>query len=176
MRASAAKASTSAKAVVAPFLWSYGVRSLDRLVLTHAHPDHAGGIPFLLAAFDPSEVWEGIAPLRDRGYDELARALDGAGTTRRSVARGMRLAWDGAALEVLSPMPTGHRPARTRNDDSVVLAVRYGSVCMLLTGDIEATGESTLATPSCTILKVPHHGSRTSTGQAFLDLRVRSSR
>ena len=154
--------------IVAPFLWSEGVRRLDRLVLTHAHPDHAGGVPFLLRAFEPSEVWEGIAPLRDRGYEVFDRALEEAATTRRCVARGTRVVWDGVTLEVLGPLPPARRPLHTRNDDSLVLRVTLGEVSFLLTGDIEAAGERVLGMPSSVVLKVPHHGSRTSTTDALL--------
>src|SRR6185436_15672132 len=59
------------EAVVAPYLWSRGTRRLDGLVVTHAHPDHAGGVPALLRAFPVGAVLEGIAPLGDRGYDAL---------------------------------------------------------------------------------------------------------
>ena len=54
------------EAVVSPYLWSRGVRSLDRVLVTHAHPDHAGGVPALLAGFAVGEVWEGPAPRRDK--------------------------------------------------------------------------------------------------------------
>jgi competence protein ComEC len=60
------------EAVVGPYLWSEGLRRVEGLVVTHAHPDHVGGIPFLLRSFATGEVWEGVAPRRDRGY----RALD----------------------------------------------------------------------------------------------------
>jgi len=154
--------------IVAPFLWYEGVRRLDRLVLTHAHPDHAGGVPFLLRAFHPAEVWEGVAPLRDGGYEAFESELERSQITRRCVARGARTVWDGVALEVLGPLPPAKRPLRTRNDDSVVLSVRFGEVGLLLTGDIEAAGERALALPPSAVLKVPHHGSRTSTSDALL--------
>ena len=154
--------------IVAPFLWSQGVRGLDRLVLTHAHPDHAGGVPFLLRAFRPSEVWEGIAPLRDRGYEAFEAAVEHSLATRRCVGRGMKVVWDGVTLEVLGPIPSPKRPLRTRNDDSLVLAVTLGEVRLLLTGDVEVGGEETLTVPPSQVLKVAHHGSRTSTQERFL--------
>jgi competence protein ComEC len=154
--------------VVAPFLWSQGVRQVDLLVLSHAHPDHAGGVPFLLRAFPVRETWEGIAPRRDEGYAAFAARSLEAGARRVAVARGVTRDWDGVRLEVRGPLPSGVRPLRTRNDDSVVLVVRFGEVCAVLTGDIEAAAERTLDLPRCSILKVPHHGSRTSTTEALL--------
>src|SRR6185369_8446127 len=50
----------------------------EAVVVTHAHPDHAGGVPFLLRSFGVGEVWEGVAPRRDRGYHALQAALQDA--------------------------------------------------------------------------------------------------
>jgi competence protein ComEC len=154
--------------VVAPYLWFLGVRRLDRLVVTHAHPDHVGGVGFVASVFAPDEIWEGVAPRRDIGYDAFQARLAGSGATRVAVRRGLRTVWDGVTIEVLGPSPSGPPPLRTRNDDSVVILARLGVVCFLLTGDLEAAGEGPLAPPSCLVLKVPHHGSRTSTSPALL--------
>lgn len=155
--------------VVGPYLWDRGVRSLDGLLLTHPHPDHVGGVPFLVRSFGVGEVWEGVAPRLDRGYAILDQALRAAGVARRSVSRGVWLDWDGVRLGVLGPSPSGPPPLVTRNDDSVVLAVTFGATRFLLTGDIEATGEAALRLEPVAILKVPHHGSRTSSSPAFLE-------
>jgi competence protein ComEC len=154
--------------VVAPFLWSEGARRLDGLLLTHAHPDHAGGVPFLIEAFAPRAVWEGPAPRDDAGYRVFDKAAAAAGARRIALARGSAWDWDGVTLEVRGPLPRAGAPRRTRNDDSVVLVVRFGAVCAVLTGDIEAAAERTLGLPPCAILKVPHHGSRTSTSPELL--------
>jgi competence protein ComEC len=155
------------EAVVAPYLWWLGVRRLEGVLVTHAHPDHAGGVPFLLHAFDVGEAWEGIAPRRDAGYVALDDALRAAPVTRRAVVRGAGLTWDGVRLDVLSPTP--RRPAwKTRNDDSVVLALGFGSRRFLLTGDLEAAGEAQLPLGAVDVVKVPHHGSRTSSTAAFI--------
>jgi competence protein ComEC len=155
------------EAVVAPYLWSLGVRSIAGLVVTHAHPDHAGGVAFLLRSFDVGEVWEGPRPRRDSGYERLDAALSAAAVNRRTVGRGVRADWDGVEVEVLGP-PGGPAPWRTRNDDSVVLALRLGTIRMLLTGDIESGAEAALSPDPVAVLKVPHHGSRSSSTPAFL--------
>ena len=156
------------EAVIGPFLWRDGAPVLRGVVLTHAHPDHVGGVPFLLRAFDVREVWEGIAPRRDRAYDDLAAVLTNAGVARRAVSRGMEADWDGVRVSVLGPSPPARAPWRTRNDDSVVLAIRYGEIDLLLTGDVEAAGESALDVPHAFALKVAHHGSRSSSTPEFL--------
>jgi len=156
------------EAVVGPYLWSEGWRRIETLVLTHAHPDHVGGAPFLLRAFDLRGTWEGPAPRHDRGYAELDAALRAGGAARRTVARGVREDWDGVAVEVAGPRPPRRPPWTTRNDDSVVLTLRWGKVTFLLTGDIEAAGEDALGGVAAQVLKVPHHGSRSSSSPRFL--------
>jgi competence protein ComEC len=156
------------EAVVAPYLWSRGVRRLDRLVITHAHPDHAGGALAVVAGFAPGEVWEGPAPRRDRGYGSLDEALRSRAVGRRTVTAGAREEWDGVVLRVLGPRAPGRPPWTTRNDDSVVLAVTYGAVTTLLGGDVEGAGEARLPPTPALALKVPHHGSKSSSTAAFL--------
>jgi competence protein ComEC len=155
------------EAVVAPYLWASGTSSIDRLLVTHAHPDHAGGAPFLLRHFGVSEAWEGPAPRADAAYARLAAAQGLAGT-RRTVRRGLREVWDGVEVEVLWPAPTG-ASRRARNDDSVVLRLRLGQVALLLPGDLEKAGEGALEAPPAAVLKVPPHGSRTSSSPRLLD-------
>jgi competence protein ComEC len=156
------------ESVLGPYLWSQGARALDGLLLTHAHPDHVGGVPFLVKSFHVGEVWEGVAPRYDRGYALLDAALAEAGVPRRAVLRGVGWEWDGVRFAVLGPAPHGPPPATTRNDDSVVLEVTFGGVRLLLTGDVEAAGEAALMSGPVSVLKVPHHGSRTSSAPAFV--------
>jgi competence protein ComEC len=156
------------EAVVAPYLWSRGVRDLDRLVVTHAHPDHAGGVPAVLAGFGTAETWEGPAPRRDRGYSSLDDALRARGAGRRTVTAGVGEEWDGVRIRVLGPRRPDRPPPNTRNDDSVVLAVSFGGVTTILGGDVEGAGEGRLPPTPAVALKVPHHGSRSSSTAAFL--------
>lgn len=156
------------EAVVGPYLWSQGVTRLDGLAVTHAHPDHVGGVPFLLRTFRVEEVWEGPAPVADRHYVQLDEALRASGVARRTVFRGVRREWDGVEVSVRGPRPRGRPPWTTRNDDSVVLSLRLGQVSFVLAGDIEAAGEAGLGAVPAAVLKVPHHGSRTSSTPAFV--------
>ena len=158
--------------VVGPFLWTAGVRRNETIVVTHAHPDHAGGVPFLLRAFAVGAVWEGPAPRHDRTYRSLDEALERSGVGRRAVARAARDDWDGVEVTVLGPRP-GRAPWRVRNDDSVVLTLALGEVRLLLTGDIEASAEADLlaqrsAGLPAAVVKVPHHGSPGSSSRDFI--------
>jgi competence protein ComEC len=154
--------------LVAPQLWQRGVRSIDAIVVTHAQLDHVAGIPFLVRAFRVLEVWEGPAPSADRVYRELDAALARSRAARRAVAAGVAWTWDGVRLEVLGPRPPAHRPRGGRNEDSVVLQVALGDVAFLLTGDVEGDGLSRIAFPRVDVLKVPHHGSRSTSPPAFV--------
>jgi competence protein ComEC len=156
------------EAVVGPYLWSQGMRRLEGVVVTHAHPDHVGGVPFLLRGFGIGEVWEGVAPRHDRGYHKLNAALKEAAVRRRTVRRGVVTTWDGVVIRVVWPEPSGGPPWSTRNDDSVVLDVSYGDVHFLLAGDIEDGAESRLPPARAQVLKVPHHGSKSSTSPGFI--------
>jgi competence protein ComEC len=80
----------------------------------------------------------------------------------------MRLEWDGVELGVLGPARTRRPPLRVRNEDSVVLHVRYGSVSLLLTGDVAGKAERALSVPPSAVVKVPHHGSRSSSSDGFV--------
>jgi len=159
------------EAVVAPYLWGVGVRSLDALVLSHADGDHVGGAPFLARTFSPRSIWEGPAPLRDPRHRALDRELEQAPAYRLALRSGGKLAWDGVELEVLTPAQT-RAPLRSGNDESVVLRVRYRAASFLLTGDLTAAGEARAAVGVSDVLKVGHHGSRTSSTAGFLG-RVR---
>jgi competence protein ComEC len=85
---------------------------------------------------------------------------------------GHVFAYGGARVEVHGPSPDYEPGAEPRNDDSLVLRISWGRHSFLLTGDIERQGEAELIrwAPAAEVLKVAHHGSRSSTGAAFLDL------
>ncbi len=153
---------------VAPVLWRRGIRRLDALVLSHAHFDHVGGATFLLNTFCFTEVWEGPAVPGSPSWRGLDAVLRDAGLARRTVFRGVRASWDGVDLHVLGPAPPGRPADRVRNEDSVVLLARMGEVGFLLAGDVQGEAERRLVLPPALVVKVPHHGSRSSSGPRFV--------
>ncbi len=158
--------------VVSPYLWRRSIRRLDAVAISHLHADHAGGAAALIDNFRPRELW--TAPPPDCAEWRL---LAGRAARRnvhiRVLRRGQRFGYGGAEIEVLAPA-SGYTPGPApHNADSLVLRVRYGRHAFLLTGDTERAGErelldEKLAGPA-DVLKVAHHGSRTSTSEEFLD-------
>jgi competence protein ComEC len=151
-----------------PMLADRGVRSLDAMILTHAHPDHCGGIPAVITHRRVRSVW--ISPRRFRG--DCARSVLKACAARQVPIHLVRDG-DAAGFGLLSlrAMVAGRTFKRAaENNASVVLRVRAGLWTALLTGDVERDAEERLAEReiAADILKVAHHGSRTSTSPAFL--------
>jgi competence protein ComEC len=158
--------------VLAPALWAKGVRSLDVLALTHGDPDHVGGARSIVRDFQPRALWEGVPVARHWALQEMLAEARLAGARVEPRRTGDRFDIEGAQVRVLHPPPPDWERLRVRNDDSLVLEVRYGETALLLTGDISAEVERSLIprlSPSRTrILKVAHHGSRTSTSAELL--------
>jgi competence protein ComEC len=150
-------------AIVAPFLATRKIRHVDALVMTHAHPDHFGGLASLLRRYRPDELWWTGWPGRGAEWDRLVAALVETRVPALVLHRADPLP-DYGAITVLHPPAGWTVPAP--NETSLTMRLAYGSVGVLLTGDVEARAEaSLLGNPrvlSAAVLKVPHHGSRTS--------------
>ncbi|MFO7156832.1 MAG: DNA internalization-related competence protein ComEC/Rec2 [Pseudomonadota bacterium] len=163
---------------ILPLLAERGVRRLRALVLSHLHPDHAGSAPEVLRRLRVDEVWFTGRPLQGPVGARLAEALRERGVPLRRFAAGSPpLALGGVVFEFLGPPDPENamdEPLFGDNDASLVLRIRHGEVAVLLPGDVEAEGERALlesgAELSARLLKSPHHGSRTSSTEAFLEL------
>lgn len=157
--------------VVAPFLWRRKITQIDLLALSHADFDHFGGLTFLAEAFAPKAFWWNGMRGSGARFAGLERALHDNRVPVRAVHSGARRLIGGVEVRVLHP---GARGGGGDNDRSLTLLLRYGPTTVLLPGDLEAEGERALVAAHggalrSTILKVPHHGSRTSSTAALLD-------
>lgn len=159
-------------AVVSPYLWSRSIRRLDVLAITHSDRVHFGGVPALLDNFQIGEVW--LSPV---AFDEEDRNRLDAITARairvKFLKQGDRFQMGAVAFHILGPAVGAESEKGRNNDRSLVLTASFGDHCFLLTGDIEARAETRLvdgeALREADILKVAHHGSKTSTQDVFLD-------
>jgi competence protein ComEC len=159
--------------VLAPALWARGFRSLDEMVVTHGDPDHLGGALTLLELFRPARLWEGVAVPRHAPTAAVRAAAGERGIHTDVLRAGHEVIWGKARVRVLHPPEPDWERTRVRNDDSIVLEVVYGEVAFLLTGDISAEIEREILpqlSPATTrVLKIAHHGSRTSSSTALLE-------
>jgi len=143
-------------------------------VLTHPDADHVGGAPSVLEALRPARWWDpGFVHTSDVYREALAVARRHAIPWRRAQA-GDSLVLDGVLVRVLGPDSSWLASGASANDASTVLMVQHGRLRLLLTGDAEAAQEAWLVDRwgdalSATVLKVGHHGSRTSSTSALLD-------
>jgi competence protein ComEC len=159
--------SDAGRSIVAAHIWRQGLRGADGLFVSHAHPDHVGGAVSVLRLLRVPVLYEAWAVPAEPGYAALAHGAARARVRRVALRAGQGFAWDGAWIQARSPRPTGGPRTRVRNDDSLVLEVSFGAVRLLLPGDLEAQGEQAWQ-GRADVLKVPHHGSRTSSSAAFL--------
>jgi len=159
--------------VVSPYLWSRSIKRLDIVAMTHAHEDHVGGMSAVLRNFRPRELWTG-ATQDSPEWRTVRETADRLHIRIRQMQRGAPFAFGGTTLQVLAPGPDYTPDTTPKNDDSLVMRIRFGSTSFLLTGDMEKKIERDLADVGLLqhddVLKVGHHGSRTSSTPQLLDL------
>lgn len=157
--------------VVAPYLWDRSIRTLDVVALSHAHEDHIGGLPALVGDFRPKQLWTGATP-ESPSWELLQERAHRTGTRIVPMLAPSRFAFGGAEIEVLAPF-ADYVPGDTpQNNDSLVLRVSYGRHAFLLSGDAERQIEWRMLEANeithVDVLKVAHHGSKTSSTEEFL--------
>lgn len=161
--------------VIAPFLWARGIRRIDYAVLSHPHPDHYGGLSYVLNHFSIGEIW--LNGRLTEGAESFSQEIQDNSVPVRVLRRGDVLESREYGIYVLHPydeFSTGlTRGAFSgENSASLVLKVISGNVSILFTGDIEREAEESLLPLGqwlkSDIIKMPHHGGRTSSSDDFL--------
>ncbi|MBI2393474.1 MAG: DNA internalization-related competence protein ComEC/Rec2 [Deltaproteobacteria bacterium] len=158
------------RAVVAPVLAMRRRRSLALAVLSHPHPDHFLGLPRAIAATDVGAFWHNGEAHREGPLAALFERFDAKRVPLVVPACGAHVV-GGAVVQVLHPCPRAE-PDRGANDNSLVLRITHGARSVLLVGDAEHEAEHAMISAGVDLradfLKVGHHGSRTSSSDAFL--------
>lgn len=151
---------------VLPWLRHERIERLELAALTHAHPDHALGLISVLEEVPTKRLWLHAEPGEGPLVNDLLAATAGAEVEEKEAGdEGLTLGE--ARLEVLGP-PADQSMLEGENDRSLVLLVRHREVTVLLTGDVEAAAEASLAPGAVTVMKAPHHGSDTSSTPEFV--------
>ncbi|MBI5511375.1 MAG: DNA internalization-related competence protein ComEC/Rec2 [Deltaproteobacteria bacterium] len=163
--------------ILAPLLRARGIRSIDLAILTHSHPDHARGFGYVARHFPIRELWwNGQGETVPETRQLLAAVRDQGGSIRIAAELPRIVPVGSVSLEVLHPRPgpetegLPYYPELHENDNSMVVRLSYRGRSVLFTGDIEEEAEALLAPglAQSDVLKVPHHGSGSSSGAALL--------
>jgi competence protein ComEC len=160
------------EAVVSEYLWWRGLDRIDYVLATHADADHIDGLNDIVRNFTVGLALVARIPRKD---PEFAKFHDTATSSGRSIAlvgAGDVLRFTDITATVLSPRARGRADTRSRNNDSIVLRLQFGARSILLTGDIESPAEAAILAResglSVDVVKVAHHGSKTSSTEAFV--------
>jgi competence protein ComEC len=166
------------KNVIAPFLWRKKIQKIDFLVLTHPDPDHLNGLKFIARTFRVDELWDSGLENTSPSFREFMSIVREKDIHRISLFRGDEpRKISGVIVTPLHPwrkvlQTPGPSPPLKANNFSLVLKLSYGRQSFLFTGDIEADAEAEIAASGVDlksrVIKVPHHGSLTSSTDRFL--------
>lgn len=158
---------------VVSYLQDHGVTDIEVLVLSHPHEDHVGGLVTVLERMEVDQALTNCQPYSSPIYESFQDLLTNNEIPTTCVREGDNFAWGSSISATVvnppDPLPTGPDPI---NNNSVVLRISYGTIDFLFTGDIESEAEAEIVGRSRTIeaeiLKVAHHGSRSSSTVLFL--------
>ena len=154
--------------LVVSYLEKQGVTELEAVICSHAHEDHVGGLPGVLAVYPTGAVYAPTSTYSSGCFDDFVYYTDQQGLSITIPDVGDTVTFGGATAEVLGPVAQYADP----NNTSIILKVTYGQTSFLFTGDMETSAETDLldsgADVKADVLKVGHHGSNTSSGYRFL--------
>ena len=157
--------------LVISYLQQQGVQELEAVVCTHAHEDHVGGLPAVLAVFPARAVYSPTKTYSSKVYDDFVYYVDQQGLEISIPNPGDTFTLGGTRLTVLGPTQSY---AET-NDTSIIIAAEFGGTRFLFTGDMEVAAENDMLDYwdgrfdwNVDVLKVGHHGSDTSSGYRFV--------
>ncbi len=154
---------------VVSYIRKQGVTKLDYVIGTHPHADHIGGLSDVIPAFDIGKIILPDITHTTKTFEDMLLAIQAKGLKITKAEPGDSYALGSAKIDVLGPV---NIRANALNDASVVCKISFGSTAFMFTGDVESRGEADILNKgfnlSADVLKVSHHGSSTSSTQAFL--------
>ena len=161
------------EAVVSEYLWWRGLDRVDYVLATHADADHIDGLNDVMRNFDVGAALAARKPAGDREFANFAGVADSKGIPLMLIGAGDLLCFGAVRINVLWPQPSHNVQARSANNDSLVLQIEYGTRKLLLLADVESKAELSLAHEAgealpADVVKVAHHGSRTSSTAGFV--------
>jgi competence protein ComEC len=155
--------------VVSEYFWYRGLSRIDYVLATHADADHMDGLNDVLKNFSVTGALVARSPAHDSEFAKFSRALRETRTHVETIQAGDMIRFGEVEVRVLWP-PS--ETSKSANNDSVVLRIRFGERSILLTGDIEKSAEGSLIASEqelrADVVKVPHHGSKTSSTENFV--------
>jgi len=156
--------------VVSEYLWWRGLSEIDYVLATHADADHIDGLNDVLRNFSVRSALVGRTPPDDPEFAKFSQTLAETLTDLETIQAGDTIRLGEVEIDVLWPQTGGNTSS---NNDSVVLRIQFGERSILLTGDIEKAAETSVISSSqqelkADVVKVPHHGSRTSSTDSFV--------
>lgn len=158
------------KDIIVPYLKSKGISTLDKLILTHGDIDHVGGTSAVIEELSITEILLPKVKAQSDIELEIVRKANQKGIPIHYVYEGKQWGDDESLFKVLAPAGSGVE--LDKNNQSIVLYAKIGGLTWLFTGDIEETGEMELAENysfiDVDVLKVGHHGSKTSSSEELL--------
>lgn len=158
---------------VMPYLWRRGIKRLDWIAASHGDADHVEGFDEVVDGFEIARALKGASARDETPGSIFDRAVAASRAPLRGLKRGDSFEVEGALVETLSPFANPGEPPMSDNNESLVLRVGYGNRNFLLTGDVEKEAETRLAGSEsdlrADVLKVAHHGSKTSSTMEFLE-------
>ncbi|HEX2056286.1 MAG TPA: DNA internalization-related competence protein ComEC/Rec2 [Nitrospiraceae bacterium] len=169
------------RGVVAPYLWNRGIRTIDHVVASHPQLDHVGGLPSVIDRFTVRHVWTNGLSREELFWKRFEASIEKRGLSMETAGDGLALwSWGSCRMGVLSPetilmhryaaRPVVH--AKALNDSSIVIEFSCGAFSLLFTGDLEREGLASVLNRHdvrhVTILKVPHHGAKSSFDRHWL--------
>ncbi len=154
---------------IVSYLKNQGVKKLDYLILTHPHADHIGGAADVVKAFEIGKIIMPKVSHTTKTFENLLLTIQNKGLKITSPNPGDEYELGGARFKILAPNSSSYK---SMNDHSVVTRIAFGNTAFLFTGDAESTSESQILSKGfdvkSDVLKVGHHGSKTSTTASFL--------